>query len=85
MRPYKKLVWLSAALILPSLQACSNGATAPIALGRVCETWEQINVRQKDKLTEATAGAIERNNVGRESVGCPYEEPVKVAVKVATK
>ena len=80
MRPCKRLVWLSAALILPSLQGCSNNGTAPIALGRVCEAWEQINVRRNDKLTEATAGAIERNNVGRESIGCPYEPPAPVTI-----
>jgi hypothetical protein len=50
----------------------------------VCGPWRQINVRTGDKLAPETAGEIERNNVGREGFGCPYEPPVK-AQKVAAK
>ena len=79
-----KLKWLSAVLILLALPACSNdGIVRTVDVSRVCEAWPQINVRKADKITETTAGTIERANVGREAVGCAYETPT--GGKVATK
>ena len=67
-------------LILPSLAACStNDTVRTVEPSRICEAWPQINVRKADKLTDATASKIEASNIGRESFGCPYEKPVKVA------
>ena len=76
----KRLKWLSAVLILPSLSGCSIDDTArTVEPLRICEAWPQINVRKADKISEPTAAKIEASNVGRESFGCPYEKPVKVA------
>lgn len=67
-------------MLLGLLAGCSRD-TAPIASERICPAWPQVNVRKKDVFTEDTAREIEKVNVGRESFGCPYEKPVKVATK----
>lgn len=78
----RRLKWLSAALILPSLAACSTeGTVRTVEPLRICEAWPQITVRKADKLTDATSAKIEASNIGREALGCPYEKPVKVAGK----
>jgi hypothetical protein len=59
-----------AALLLPSLSACSNGFTGTDSpagtAAQVCRTWETIRPSRKDVLTQGTAEQIAGNNVARE-------------------
>ena len=71
----KKAAILVAAL---ALAGCKTTAEVKIDTAQLCETaWRQINVRPGDKLTEATAGEIEGNNLAREGVGCKYKPPAR--------
>lgn len=65
-------------MLLALLTGCGHD-TAPTASDRICPAWPQIDTVKEDKLTEKTASKIEASNIGRESFGCPYEKPVKVA------
>lgn len=63
--------------ILIPLAGCSTQNTVPVAADPIdiCDTWKQINVRRTDVLSAETARSVVENNVGREALGCPYEEP----------
>lgn len=67
--------------MLTTLTACSTASTAPVAdladVPDLCEIWRQANIRKGDKLTKETAAELVALNVGRESMGCPYEPPPK--------
>ena len=79
-----KPAWLSAVSILLPLAGCSSvDIVRTVEAARVCEAWPQINVRKADTLTPATAGTIERANVGREAIGCVYEPQIKATEKAA--
>lgn len=75
-------------LILIPLAGCSTPSIAPAVADPIdiCEAWKQINVRKADVLSAETAKVVVENNVGREALGCPYEEPPKRAPqRVATR
>ena len=61
--------------------ACSPQSIAPTVPVAdpvdLCEIWRQANIRKGDKLTKETAAELVALNVGRESMGCPYEPPPK--------
>ncbi len=78
MSPSKSLSLISAALFsLGLLTACGPNIAQTVDTTRICPAWKQINVRDKDRLTPETASEIEGSNIGRESMGCPYEPPPK--------
>ena len=72
---------LNVVLILSALAGCSTADIArTVAVSdpvEICETWKQINRTKADILSAETAKAVVENNVGREALGCPYEEPPK--------
>ncbi len=59
------------------LTACASDTVATVSVAKVCPAWPQISTAKDDKLTERTAAQIEKSNIGRESLGCPYEPPPK--------
>lgn len=82
--------WRSAGLIPLALAGCSIADTARIVPVsdpvEICEAWRQINIRRSDVLSTDTAKSVVENNVGREALGCPYEEPPKASKqRVATR
>ena len=86
MPPFRKLPPLSAALIsLALLTGCAADTVTTVSIAKVCPAWPQIGVSKADKLTERTASQIEKSNIGRETLGCPYEKPApsKPAPKVS--
>ncbi len=78
MKPFAKPFLPSVALMsLGLLTACGPNIAQTVDTTRICPAWKQINVRDKDRLTPETASEIEGSNIGRESLGCPYEPPPK--------
>ena len=66
------------------LIGCAEGTVKAIDATKMCGVWKQINVRRGDQLTEPTAAAIEQSNVGREALGCKYEQPAPAGKQPAT-
>lgn len=56
------------------LSACGGDT---VLTAKVCDAWGQIAISKDDRLTDGTANQIEKNNVGREALGCKYEAPIK--------
>jgi hypothetical protein len=47
---------------------------APIAIGKLCESWRHKTIKPKDKLTEETASMLEGDNKARAEWQCEYGE-----------
>lgn len=57
------------------LSGCAKDTPpAPIAIGKLCESWRHKKITKADKLSEETASMIEGDNKARVEWQCEYGE-----------
>lgn len=59
--------------LLVLLSGCAKTPEpAPIAIGKLCESWRHKKIKKSDHLTEETASMIEGDNKARAEWNCEY-------------
>ena len=62
-------------MLLALLSGCvKTPEPAPIAIGKLCESWRHKTIKKVDKLSEETAAMIEGDNKARVEWQCEYGE-----------